>query len=143
MMIFKSILLCTYLLLKSALKMTSFMHPRFEKRLMERDLAFVVGSSIDGVAGLFRLEGGSLSYSGRIDGSVDFSAFWNGWGDADTLAKKLRLNPMDYMNTGIMTFEGDLSSMDYLLVLLGEMVGSFKKKRRARLERAELGRRAS
>ncbi len=94
-------------------------------------------------AGLFRLKGGNLSYSNKIDGFINFSAIWNGWGDADTLRKKMRLNPMDFMNTGMMTFEGDLSSMDYLLVLLGEMVGSFKKKRPTRLKRAELGKEPS
>jgi hypothetical protein len=137
-MIFRAILVCTYLLLQTALKITTFIHPSFKKRLTERDLSFVVRSSRNGVAGVFRLKGGNLSYSNKIDGFINFSALWNGWGSADTLKKKLRLNIMDFMNTGMMTFEGDLSSMDYLLVLLGEMIGSFKRKPPTRLTRAEL-----
>lgn len=138
-MIFKAILLCTYLLLQSAFKITSFINPSFKQRLMESDLSFVMRSSTHHAAGLFKLKGGNLSYSNKIEGAVNFSAIWNGWGDADTLRKKMRLNAMDFMNTGMMTFEGDLSCMDYLLVLLGEMVGSFKKERPTRVKRAELG----
>jgi hypothetical protein len=143
MMIFKAALICTYLLLHSGLKITAVINPSFKKRLMERDLSFVARLSTNDVAGLFRLKGGNLSYSSNIAGLINFSVIWNGWGSADTLKKKLRLNTMDFMNTGIMTFEGDLSSMDYLLVLLGEMIGSFRKKKPARLKRAELGREPS
>jgi hypothetical protein len=139
MMIFKAILLCTYLLLQASLKITTFINPSFKRRLLERDLSFAVRSSTNPVAGLFKLKEGNLSYSNRIDGFINFSAIWNGWGSADTLKKKLRLNAMDFMNKGIMTLEGDLSCMDYLLVLIGEMIGSFKKDRPARLKRAELG----
>jgi len=142
-MIFKAILLCTDLLLQSAFKLTAFINPSFKQRLMERDLSFVVRSSTNPAAGLFKLEGGNLSYSNKIDGFVNFSAIWNGWGNADTLKKKMRLNAMDFMNTGMMAFEGDLSSMDYLLVLLGEMIGSFRKRQPARIERAELGKEPS
>jgi len=142
-MIFRAILLCNYLLLKSALKITTFINPSFKKRLMERDLSFVVRSKTNPAAGLFKLKEGSLSYSNKVDGFINFSAIWNGWGSADTLKKKMRLNAMDLMNTGMMTFEGDLSSMDYLLVLLGEMIVSFKKKQPTRLKRAELGKEPS
>ena len=138
-MIFRAILLCTYLLLRSAFKLAAFINPSFKQRLMESDLSFVMRSSTNHAAGLFKLKGGNLSYSNKIEGAANFSAIWNGWGDADTLQKKLRLNPMDFMNTGMMTFEGDLSCMDYLLVLLGEMVGSFKKKQPTQVKRAELG----
>jgi hypothetical protein len=138
MMIFRAILLIVYLLLQSALKITAFINPSFRRRLMERDLSFVVRSKTNPVAGLFKLKQGNLSYSSKIDGFINFSAIWNGWGSADTLRKKMRLNIMDFMNTGMMTFEGDLSSMDYLLVLLGEMIGSFKKKQPTRLKRAAL-----
>jgi hypothetical protein len=141
-MVFNAILLCTYLLLKSALKITAFIHPSFKERLKERDLSFVVRSSTSPAAGLFRLKQGKLSYSNKIDRFANFSAIWNGWGDADTLKKKMRLNIMDFMNRGLMTFEGDLSSMDYLLILLGEMIGSFRKQR-TRIKRAELGREPS
>jgi hypothetical protein len=142
-MIFRAILLCTYLLLQSAFKITTFINPSFKKRLMERDLTFVVSSKTNPGAGLFKLKEGRLSYSSRIDGFINFSAIWNGWGNADTLKKKFRLNAMDFMNKGMMTFEGDLSSMDYLLVLLGEMIGSFKKKKPTRLKRAELEKKLS
>jgi hypothetical protein len=137
-MIFRAILVCTYLLLQTALKITTFIHPSFKKRLTEGDLSFVVRSSRNDVAGVFRLKGGNLSYSNEIDGFINFSAIWNGWGSADTLKKKLRLNTMDFMNTGMMTFEGDLSSMDYLLALLGEMIGSLKRKQPTQLRRAGL-----
>lgn len=138
-MFFKAILLCTYLLLKSALGITAVINPSFKKRLMEGDLSFAVRASKSDVTGLFRLEGGNLSYSSKTCGFVNFSAVWNGWGSADTLKKKMRLNAMDFMNRGMMTFEGDLSCMDYLLVLLGEMIGSFKKRKPTRVKRAELG----
>ena len=142
-MIFRAILLCTYLSLTSAFKVTSAINPSFKKRLMERDLSFAVRSSKNPAVGLFRLEKGILSCSGRTDGFINFSAIWNGWGSADTLKKKLRLNAMDFMNKGMMTFEGDLSSMDYLLVLLGEMIASFKREKPTRLKRAELGKEPS
>ena len=142
-MLFKAVLLCTYLSLRSAFKVTAFIDPSFKRRLEERDLSFAVRSATSPAAGLFRLEGGSLSYSNRSDGFINFSAIWNGWGSADTLKKKMRLNVMDFMNKGMMTFEGDLSCMDYLLVLLGEMIGSFRKKRPTRVKRAELGGEAS
>jgi len=138
-MIFRAILLFTYLLLNSAFKVTALIDPSFKRRLAERDLAFGVRSNVSPAAGVFRLEGGNLYYGSRIDGFINFSAIWNGWGSADTLRKKMRLNAMDFMNKGMMTFEGDLSSMDYLLVLLGEMIGSFKSKRPTRLKRSELG----
>jgi hypothetical protein len=135
-MIFEAILFCSYLLLQSALKITAFIYPSFQKRLMERNLSFVVTSNISPVARLFRLKEGNLSFSKQIDGFINFSVFWNGWGSADTLSKKMRLHPVDLMNTGIITFGGDLSSMDYLLVLLGEMVGCFKKMQPTFLKRA-------
>lgn len=138
-MIFKAVLLLTYLLLQSAFKITAFIDPSFKRRLMEKDFSFVVRASRNNVAGRFVLADGNLTCSCEVEGTADFSAIWNGWKDANTLAKRLRLHPMDFMNTGMMTFEGDLSCMDYLLVLLGEMIGSFRKKRPARLERAELG----
>lgn len=137
-MIFKAIILCSYLLLKSAFKMTTFINPSYKERLRERDLAFVVKSTTTPAVGLFRLEGGNLSYSNRIDLPANFSVVWNGWGNADTLKKKMRLNVMDFLNKGIITLEGDLSCVDYLLVLLGEMIGSFRKRQPTRLKRAEL-----
>lgn len=142
-MIFRAALFFTYLSLKAALGIASAVNPSFKRLLMEKDLSFVVRSSASDVSRLFRLRRGRLGYSRHIEGFVNFSAVWNGWGEADTLRKKLRLNAVDLMNTGMMTFEGDLSSMDYLLVLLGEMVGSFRKKISARLERAELGKEPS
>lgn len=142
-MIFRAILFFTYLLLRLAFKLAAAIDPRFKRRLAERDLTFVVRSSMSPAAGLFRLEGGDLSYGSSADGFVNFSAIWNGWGNADTLQKKLRLNATDFMNQGMMTFEGDLSSMDYLLVLLGEMIASFRKRKPSRLERAEPGRKPS
>ncbi len=142
-MIFKAILLFTYLSLKAALGIAAAVNPSFKQRLMEKDLSFVMRSSTHHAAGLFKLKGGKLGYSRDTEGLVNFSAIWNGWGDADTLQKKLRLNPMEFMNTGMMTFEGDLSCMDYLLVLLGEMLGSFKKKQPTQVKRAELGKRPS
>jgi hypothetical protein len=141
-MIFKAILLYSYVLLQSAFKITTFIHPSFKKRLMERDLSFVVRSKTSHAAGLFKIKQGNLSYSNNIDGFINFSMVWNGWGSADTLKKKMRLNTMDFMNRGLMTFEGDLSSMDYLLILLGEMIGSFRKQR-TRIKRAELGKEPS
>ena len=137
-MVFRTILLFTYLLLRSAFKITAWIYPSFKRRLEERDLSFVVRSAASPAAGLFRLEGGDLSYTSMTCGFINFSAVWNGWGNADTLQKKLRLNAMDFMNKGMMTFEGDLSAMAYLLVLLGEMIGSFRKRKPGRLERAEL-----
>ena len=138
-MIFQAILLCTYLSLKPALQITALINPAFKELLRERDLTFVMRSKTSDVAGLFRLKQGRLSYSTRIDGFVNFSTIWNGWGEADTLKKKMRLNMMDFMNRGMMTLEGDLSSMDYLLVLFGEMLGSFRKKQRTQINMAELG----
>lgn len=142
-MVFRAILLFTYLLLSSAFKVAALIDPSFKKRLAERDLSFVVRSTASPAAGMFRLKGGNLSYSNRTCGFINFSAIWNGWGSADTLKKKMRLNAMDFMNKGMMTFEGDLSSMDYLLVLFGEMIGSFKRERPTRVKRAELGRKPS
>lgn len=138
-MILRAILLFTYLLLNSAFKVAAAIDPSFKRRLAERDLSFAVRSTASHASGLFRLEGGCLSYSNRESGFANFSAVWNGWGSADTLQKKLRLNAMDFMNKGLMTFEGDLSAMDYLLVLLGEMIGSFRKRKPTQVERAELG----
>jgi len=138
-MIFRAILLFNYLLLRSALKVAAAIDPSFKKRLAERDLSFAVRSTVSPAAGMFRLEGGNMSYSSRTCGFINFSAVWNGWGSADTLQKKLRLNVMDFMNKGMMTFEGDLSAMDYLLVLLGEMIGSFRRRKPTLVERAELG----
>ncbi|MBC7229927.1 MAG: hypothetical protein H5T74_06000 [Actinobacteria bacterium] len=138
MMLFKTVLRCTYLLLKAAFMAAALVNPDFRRRLAERDLSFAVRSGKGPAVGFFRLEGGRLTYGGEAGGLADFSATWNGWGDADTLGKKLRLNAMDFMNRGLMTFAGDLSAMDYLLVLLGEAAGSFRKKKPARLKRAEL-----
>lgn len=138
-MIFKAILFCTYLSLKPALQISAFISPAFRELLQERDLTFVMRSKTSGVAGLFTLKQGKLYYSTKIDGYVNFSAIWNGWRDADTLKKKMRLNMMDFMNKGMLTLEGDLSSMNYLLVLFGEMLGRFRKKQRAQIKRVELG----
>lgn len=137
-MIFRAILLFTYLSLRSAFKVAAAIDPSFKKRLAERDLTFVVRSTATSEGRTFRLKGGKLSYGSRNSGFVNFSAIWNGWGSADTLRKKMRLNAMDFMNKGMMTFEGDLSYMDYLLVLLSEMLGSFRKRKPTQVERAEL-----
>ncbi len=138
-MIFRAALFITYLLLRWAFRLTALLDPSFRARLAEKDFSFAVRSSAGHAAGTFMLRGGGLSYREGVEGSADFSAAWNGWGDADTLQKKLRLHPTDFMNRGMMTFEGDLSCMDYLLVLLGEMIAGFRGRKPARLRRAELG----
>jgi hypothetical protein len=137
-MILEAALFCASMLLKTAFKITTLIRPSFKQRLMERDLSFVVRTKKGPAAGLFRLEQGKLSYSNHIDGFINFSVIWNGWGSADTLKKKMRLNLMDLLNTGIVRVEGDISSLDYLLVLLGGMINCFRKKQLTPLTRAEL-----
>jgi len=142
-MIFRAILIVSYLLLRSAFKIATLIDSSFKRRLMERDVAFVVESRTNDVVGLFRLEEGNLCFSNKVDGSVDFRVVWNGWGSADTLRKKIRLNIMDFLNKGMITLAGDLSCIDYFLVLLGKMIGCFRKKQPARLRRAGPGKEPS
>ncbi len=137
-MILKVILFCSYVLLQSAFKITSLIHPSFKKRLMERDLSFVVSSKTSPAAGQFKLKQGNLSYSNKIDGFVNFSMVWNGWGSVDTLRKIMRLNLIDFMSMGMLMIEGDMSSLDYLVALLGEMIGCYRKRKLTPLKRAQL-----
>lgn len=127
-MVFKAILLCVYLGLKAALGITAAIDPSFKRRLRERDLSFAVSSRKAKVAGLFELRGGKLTFHSRIDRPLNFSAEWTGWGQADTLSKKLHLNIMALLNTGMIGVAGDISALDYLLVLLGEMLGTYKRR---------------
>ena len=137
-MILKAVLFCSYLLLKAVLDITTFLYPTFKGRLKERDLSFAVKMKTNPAAGLFRLKEGKLSFKDSIEGFINFTAVWNGWGNADTLRKKMHLNLFDYLNTGMITVEGDISSMDYLLVILGEMIKCFKESQPSALRRAEL-----
>jgi hypothetical protein len=137
-MILKAILFCSYLLLRSALVITPYFHPSFKRRLMERDLSYAVKMKTSPAAGLFKLKGGKLFYKDGIEEFINFAVVWNGWGKADTLRKKLRLNLFDFFNTGMITVEGDISSMSYLLILLGEIIKCFRKDKPTVLKRAEL-----
>lgn len=137
-MILKAILFSSYLLLRSALVITTIFHPSFKKRLMERDLEFAVRMKAGTAAGLFKLKEGNLLYNNTMDEFINFTVVWNGWGRADTFRKRLQLNLFDLLNTGMVTVEGDISSLSYLLVVLGEMIKCFQKNQLTALKRAEL-----
>lgn len=135
---FKSIIFCCYLCLKACLKITSIKSPSFKKRLKEKNLSIVVRLRDGSAARLLKLHNGNFSYHKKIDEFINFTVVWNGWGQADTLRKKLQLNFFTLLNTGMIQIKGDLSSLSYLLVILGEMIKNFTKNQKTIIRRAEL-----
>jgi len=139
-MIFKTILFCSYLMLKLGLKITSLKNPSFNERLHEKDLSFVVTTKKGDVARLFKIIKGELFYQKNIDESINFTVMWNGWENANTLRKKLQLNVPTLLSTRMIQLKGDLSCLIYLFTLLGEMIPSLKKNQKKALQRAEFKR---
>lgn len=162
-MVFGMILYLCYAALRLLFALASLLDPSFRARLAEADLSFVVRSNISSSSGLFQLRGGKLRYrrgSGGEDsgispipscregkppclssstGPANFTVSWNGWGDADTWGKRLRLNMMAFLNTGMVSLEGDLSCLVTFFMLLGEALGCLARKKPVPVRRTELG----
>ncbi len=136
--VFRAVLILIYSALRCAFGLASLVNPAFKRLLSERDVAFSVRAK-NGPAGMFRLSGGRVHYRSGVGEPVDFSVCWNGWGEADTWRKRLRLNMMEFLNTGMVTLEGDLSCINCFLMLLGEALRSMTRRRPAPVRRAEPG----
>ncbi len=142
-MVFRAVLAFCYVALRLLFGLAALVDHSFRRRLKEADLSFAVRSGDGSSAGLFRLQKGKLRYLPGCDGPADFAVTWNGWGDADTWGKRLRLHAAEYLNRGMMTLEGDLSCVIALFMLLGEALGSLGRKKAVPVRRRELKKEAS
>lgn len=124
-------------MLKSSLKISSLWNSSLKKRLNEKNISFVVTTKNGDVARLFKIKNGKLFYQKNIVEYINFTIIWNGWGNANTLRKKMRLNIPNLLNARMILLKGDLSCLIYLLNLLDEMMPSIKKKQKTALQRAE------
>lgn len=162
-MVFGMILYLCYVALRLLFALASLLDPSFRERLKEAELSFLVRSRTSSSSGLFQLRGGTIRYrrgTGAQDGGIsplrsrregkplcpststgpaDFAVCWNGWGDADTWGKRLRLNMMAFLNTGMVSLEGDLSCLVTFFMLLGEALGCLARKKPVPVRRAEPG----
>lgn len=162
-MVFAIILLSCYAALRLLFALASLFDPTFRSLLTEADLAFVVRSNASPSSYLFQLRGGKLRYRPGAGGegkgaspfaaqrdrelprhpsfarTTDFTITWNGWGHVDTWGQRLRLHPVEFLSTGMVTLEGDLSRVVTLFMLLGEALGCFTRKKPAPVRRAEPG----
>lgn len=131
-----------YAALRLLFGLATLVDPSLKRRLAEADLSFAVRSGDGLFAALFELREGRLRYRRRCEKPADFTVTWNGWGEADTWGKRLRLHPAEFLNRGMVTLEGDLSCVIAFFMLLGEALGSLGRRKPSPVRRADLSKEA-